>query len=272
MLTERNAVFIAVLIFYTGTAIFSTIRLIQHGLRKTASERILLVFSIGRILCAAFQLATISYPTNTSVWAGYVTTFSICVSLLLSASLVLLRRLAQRAGTDFPQVAGRDSMKFCQILVTVGLILGIAGGIKATSNWGSTGSYKPDSIQKASIIIFIISWALIVFMAIHTLGKARAAGSQTQKIAVGVFAISLPLLAVRIAYSAVSIFANLRSFSSIYGNVTIMLCMALIEEAIVVLMYQALGFVTLEEGARGRSIDSDLDQLSMAETGVVASK
>ncbi|CAD0106097.1 unnamed protein product [Aureobasidium uvarum] len=272
MLTYRNDVFIAVLAFYICTGVFSTVRLIQHGLRKTASERLLLVFSIGRILCAGFQLATIDYPTNTSIWAGYVTTFSICVSLLLSASLVLLRRLAQRAGTDFPVVAGRDSMKFCQILVTIGLILGIAGGIRADNSWGSTGSYQPDALQKASVIIFIVSWALVVFMTIHTLGKAHGASSHTQKLAVGVFAVSLPLLAVRIAYSAVSIFAHPTSFSSINGSVTIMLCMALIEEAIVVLMYEVLGFVTLEKEKRVKSVSSDFDQQSTIETGVYAGK
>jgi hypothetical protein len=271
MVTYRNDVFIAVLAFYTCTGIFSVIRLVQHGLRKTASERLLLVFSIGRILCAGFQLATINYPTNTSIWAGYVTTFSICVSLLLSASLVLLRRLAQRAGTDFPQIGRRDSMKFCQILVTIGLILGIVGGIRADNNWGSTGSYQPDVIQKVSVVIFIVSWALVVFMTIHILGKARAT-SQTQKIAVGVFAISLPLLAVRIAYSAVSIFAHPALFSSINGSVTIMLCMALIEEAVVVLMYEVLGFVTLETERREPSVSSDFDKLSTAETGVYAGK
>ncbi|KAI4745183.1 hypothetical protein E4T50_04475 [Aureobasidium sp. EXF-12298] len=272
MLTYRNDVFIAVLAFYACTGIFSVIRLIQHGLRKTASERLLLVFSIGRILCAGFQLATINYPTNTSIWAGYVTTFSICVSLLLSASLVLLRRLAQRAGTDFPQIGRRDSMKFCQILVTIGLILGIVGGIRADNNWGSSGSYQPDVIQKVSVVIFIVSWALVVFMTIHILGKAHGTTSQTQKIAVGVFAISLPLLAVRIAYSAVSIFAHPASFSSINGSVTIMLCMALIEEAIVVLMYEVLGFVTLETERREPSVSSDFDKLSTAETGVHAGK
>ncbi|KAI5235336.1 hypothetical protein E4T43_09365 [Aureobasidium subglaciale] len=272
MLSYRNDVFIAVLIFYSCTAIFSTIRLAQYGLGKTASERLLLTFSIGRILCAAFQLATINYPRNTSVWAGYVTTFSICVSILLSASLVLLRRLAERAGSDFPKIAGRDSMKFCQILVMIGLILGIAGGIRADSSWGTTGSYSPDSLQKASIVIFVISWALVVFMAIHTLRKAHSALLSSQKIVIAIFAISLPLLAVRIIYSAISIFANPRSFSSIYGNVTIMLCMALIEEAIVVILYEILAFITLEVDVRGRSVDSEFDSLSATEAGTIAGK
>jgi hypothetical protein len=73
-----------------------------------------------------YTLSTIDNPDETSYWAGYVTTFSICVSLLLSVSLVFLRRLAQRAGTDFLQIAGQDSMRVCQLLVTVGFILGIS--------------------------------------------------------------------------------------------------------------------------------------------------
>jgi hypothetical protein len=112
----------------------------------------------------------------------------------------------------------------------------------------------------------------VVFMTVYTLGKAHGASSQAQKIAVAVFAISLPLLAVRIAYSAIFIFADSTSFSSINGSVTIMLCMALIEEAVVVLMYEVLGFVTLEIERREKSVSSEFDQISVAETGVQARK
>jgi hypothetical protein len=41
-----------------------------------------------------------------------------------------------------------------------------------------------------------------------------------------------------------------------------MLCMALIEEAIVVLMYEVLGFVTLETERKAASFDSEFDQIS----------
>jgi hypothetical protein len=131
-------------------------------------------------------------------------------------------------------------------------------GIKADSSWASSGSYQPDGIQKASVAIFIVYWALVVFLTLHTLRRGNGASSKTQKIAIGAFEISLPLLAVRTACSAISIFGNPRSFSSIYGNVTIMLCMALVEEATVVLMYEGLGFMTLEAEKRARSVDTEL--------------
>ena len=254
MLTYRNIVFIVVLVFYCCTAVFSAVRLIQYGFKKATSERILLVFSIGRILCSAFQLATTSDPTNTSLWAGYVTTFSICVSLLISSSLVLLRRLAQRAGSDFPTFLNRNPMTLCQSIVYVGLILGIAGGIKANKNWDKTGHYSSDGLLKASNGIFLASWIITILMTSFTLGRASGTMVKKERLAVAGFAISLPLLLVRIVYSFVSAFFNPQSFSSIYGDVTVMLCMALLEEMAIALVYQGLGMVTLEKERRSESV------------------
>lgn len=267
MLTYRNEVFIAVLVFYSCTLILSTVRLIQHGLKKAVCERLLLTFSLGRVLCAAFQLATINDPTNTSIWAGYVTTFSICVSLLLSAALVLLRRLAQRAGTDFPVIGKRDSMKFLQLLVSVGLILGVVGGILTNEDWGKSGHYSPSSLSKVSIAIFLVSWVIIVLLTFFTLGRASGAMVKKEQMAVAAFAISLPLLLVRIIYSAISTFANPSSFSTITGNVTIMLCMALIEEMIIVIIFEGLGINTLRREEKIDAVGTDYDQLSAMEVG-----
>lgn len=53
-LDYRNEIFIAVLAFYSYIAIFSIIRLFRHSIKRTAVERVLLLFSIGRILRAVF--------------------------------------------------------------------------------------------------------------------------------------------------------------------------------------------------------------------------
>lgn len=272
MLTYRNKVFVAVMVIYICTAMWSIVQLVQHGFRKATSERFLLVFSIGRILCAGFQLATTNDPTNTSLWAGYVTTFSICVSLLISSALVLLKRLTQRAGFDFPKFQGRDPMKFCQILVTIGLVLGVIGGIRTNKSWKSTGHCSPDSLLKAGIVIFLISWAILVAMTIFVLSEACGAMLKRERLAVVAFGISLPLLLVRIVYSAISIFADPQSFSSITGSVTIMLCMALLEEMAVVLIYEGIGMVTLEPGKKTASDAAEYNQLSSIEVAGYPSK
>ena len=66
----------------------------------------------------------------------------------------------------------------------------------------------------------------------------------SQKRIIGVVLMALPLIACRLLYSLISGFSHDRRFSLVSGDVTIRLCMATIEEFLVVLMYTILGILT----------------------------
>ncbi len=54
-------------------------------------------------------------------------------------------------------------------------------------------------------------------------------------------AVSLPLLLVRLIYASTYDYRNSPNFSSLNGSVTILLCMALLEEIATVLIYEGVG-------------------------------
>ena len=54
-------------------------------------------------------------------------------------------------------------------------------------------------------------------------------------------AISCPFLAVRLVYALISVFANSMSFNPTFGNITIFLCMDVLEEIVVVAVCVVIG-------------------------------
>lgn len=78
----RNGVSILLLIFYIpalAIAIFLTIR---HGFSKSSGWRFMIIFTLARILCACFQLATINQPRNVSLYVGYSVLIGVAISPL----------------------------------------------------------------------------------------------------------------------------------------------------------------------------------------------
>ena len=78
----RSGVSILLLIFYLpalATAIFLSVR---HGFTRSAGWRFMIIFTLARILCACFQLATINQPQNVSLYIGYSVLIGIAVSPL----------------------------------------------------------------------------------------------------------------------------------------------------------------------------------------------
>ena len=54
---------------------------------------------------------------------------------------------------------------------------------------------------------------------------------------------ALPLIAVRLLYSLLADFANNSTFNILFGNATVQLCMAIIEEMIVVVFFLVAGLL-----------------------------
>ena len=54
---------------------------------------------------------------------------------------------------------------------------------------------------------------------------------------------ALPLIAVRLLYSLLADFANNSTFNILFGNATVQLCMAIIEEMIVVVFFLIAGLL-----------------------------
>ena len=78
----RNGVSILLLLFYLPALAIAILLTLRHGLGKSAGWRFMIIFTLARVLCACFELATINQQRNVSLYVGYVVLIGIAVSPL----------------------------------------------------------------------------------------------------------------------------------------------------------------------------------------------
>ncbi len=253
-ITYRDGLSIGLIILYLPALAIALLLAVRHGFGRSSGWFFLIVFAIVRIVGACFQLATINDPTNVSLYTGVAILQAIGLSPLELASLGLLSRIISSINKNYSTFVQHYHMKFIQIVVMVGLLLSIVGGINASSMLASTGVYTPQALSKAAMGLFIASYVLIVATTIILSFSVSHADHGEKRLLVAV-ALSLPFLLVRLIYGSISIFANTSDFNSLTGNVTIYLCMALIMELCVVVIYEAVGLTLrkIEKAPAGRA-------------------
>lgn len=88
----RDATGIVQLVFFVPY-LFSGVFLCQrHGWRRSGGWSIIVIFSVLRIIGAAFQLLTMTQPTRT-IYAGALVTESIGIAPLIGISAGMVGRL-----------------------------------------------------------------------------------------------------------------------------------------------------------------------------------
>ena len=78
----RNGVSILLLIFYLPALAIAILLTIRHGFSRSSGWRFMIIFTLARILCACFELATIDQPRKVSLYVGYAVLIGIAVSPL----------------------------------------------------------------------------------------------------------------------------------------------------------------------------------------------
>ena len=78
----RNGVSILLLLFYLPALAIAVLLTIRHGLSNSSGWRFMIIFTLARVLCACFELATINQPRNVSLYIGYTVLIGVAVSPL----------------------------------------------------------------------------------------------------------------------------------------------------------------------------------------------
>ena len=135
------------------------------------------------------------------------------------------------------------------------MTLSIIGGVKSGNNYSKTGQYVPQDLSKVGLALFIVSFLAILATTVILSPSISHAEPGERRVLLAV-AVSLPFLFVRLVYSSAFTFGNHSSFSPLRGNVTVLLCMALLEEIAIVLVYECVGLtlrkVTKRDVATGK--------------------
>lgn len=267
VLTEKSDIAIAEIVYYTpalGIAIWLSIR---HGFRRSSGWIYLLLFSTVRIVGASLQIAaTTTSPPNMSLYIGAATLQTIGLTPLILTLLGLLGRVLESIRRAVPSLPlSNKHLRAVQLIVTVALVLGSLGGRQAGKNYGATGEYAPTDLSRAGAALTMVAYVLVAgaagFAALH---RARAEhGEGRLLLAVG---LALPLVLVRLVYSAATTFANRGAFGVLSGDVNVRLGMAVVMEMLVVAVVESVGLtvqkrpappVTAEHGPLRQQVDPD---------------
>ena len=129
--------------------------------------------------------------------------------------------------------------------IVLGLILGIISGIDAGNSFGQANAsgqhiFHPGPLNKAGSSILITCYVTIVpVTALISIFKSHIRPGENRLYLVIILAI--PFLLVRLVYTGFSTFSYNPKCNILDGNTTIFICMALIEELIVVIIFEAVG-------------------------------
>jgi hypothetical protein len=262
-LTYRNGVSIAETVVYAPSLCVAAFLAIRHGLGQNSGWLFLILFCLARIIGPCMQLATMSGeflgvipvdiheynsdldtsdPTNTSLYTGSAILQNVGLSPLMLATIGLLSRLLDSIHRSKRTFLNTHMFLLIHLLITVGLVLGIVGGINAADSYIASGfkAYTPTDLNKAGTALFIVAYFAIVIVTILTSFHVSHAEKGEKRLFMAVV-LSLPLLLVRLVYSIISTFTHNYSFNLLNGSVTVVLCMALFEEFLIVAIYEGTG-------------------------------
>lgn len=240
MIDYRSRVSIAIIVLYVPvffTAIFLATR---HGFKLNSGWICLIVFAVIRMLYSSFQLATIHRPTDVGLYIGAAVMSGVGLGPLVLAAVGMLIRVRDTIRKNHETVIVNAHLHLIQAVTILGVILALAGGIKAGENFKHTGHFITLSLTKIAISLFVVAFAAILTVVFFTAFNVPhiERGERRLLLAVG---LSLPFLFVRLIYSCYVAFANEARFSLINGDVSIMLAMGVIQEFIIVMIYLSTG-------------------------------
>lgn len=227
------------LVVYIPAIVISFIVCARHGFSRTAGWLYTLILCLVRIVGAVCQL--LSYTSSsTGIIEATIIVDSIGLSPLLLATLGLLSRFVDWINLKSPTPKFTvKHFRLLQLLITVGLILGIAGGTSGTTN--PDGSVTPSSTSQAAVALYIVAWVgCVAILFISFPGISYVPG--TERALATIVGVALPIILVRLVYSALIVFVHNSTFSLLNGSVGVRIGMATVEEFVVVALYLFLGF------------------------------
>jgi hypothetical protein len=240
MIGYREGVAIGELVVYVPALSIAIFLAVKHGFGRSAGWFFLIMLSLARIIGAAMQIAIVSNPTSISLYTGSAILTNTGFSPLMLATLGLLSRLLDSINRSKKTIINTQMLKLIELIIVVGFILGIVGGTEAGTNFSKTGTFVPSALNKAGTALLVVSFAItVIFIAIVSFDSPHAeAGEHRLFFAI---VVSVPFMIVRLVYSCLSTFTHNKAFSLISGNETILLCVALLEELVVVIIYEGVG-------------------------------
>ncbi|KAH6678568.1 hypothetical protein B0J14DRAFT_434191, partial [Halenospora varia] len=132
-------------------------------------------------------------------------------------------------------------IQLLQLPTTIALILCIVGGTSQFSTDSSPSDLKSGKDKtKAGIIIFVIIYIMFAILTFVSMFEVHKTARGEKRLLIAVI-IALPMLGARLLYSVLCAFKADKIFNLVNGNVGVWVCMAVLEEVVIVVMYAVMG-------------------------------
>ncbi|KAK4696221.1 hypothetical protein P7C71_g1666, partial [Lecanoromycetidae sp. Uapishka_2] len=237
MLSEREDIAISQIAVYIPALVVALYVTIRHGFVRQMGWVYLVIFCVLRIAGAIMQVLSAQHPTNREYATWGAILGSIGLSPLLLAAIGLLKRV-----TDLLREKKSTRILVLRLLhipCVLGLVLAIIGGTRLSSSDPSTQS-SGQSFEKGGGLLFAVVFIGLTALCIVTFSNFSELLWGERRIFLAIIA-SLPLLAVRLLYTILADFEDNSTFSILDGNATVQLCMAVIEEFIITILFLVAG-------------------------------
>ncbi|KAJ9156634.1 hypothetical protein NKR23_g1201 [Pleurostoma richardsiae] len=241
-LTIRNRISVAEICFYAPTLLAAVFLAVRHGLGRNAAWVYLGIFSIVRLSGAALELATIAHPLNIDIHTAAMIFQNIGISPLMLVMMGLVGRMLAsiRRGGRRRTAVGPGELRLVQMLIFLGLVLVIAGGVKAGNQFKKTLHFQLPVEGEAGLGLIISGFGLLTMAALYVSVLASHIAPGERRLLSAVW-VSFPFLIVRVVYGAMGTYTRNPKFNQLTGSAYYFLGMAVAMEMAVVVVCVAIG-------------------------------
>lgn len=234
-LDDYDRIAIAEIVVYSVFLLTGVFLCWKHGFARSDGWRFAIILALARLIGSSLRLATVSDPTNTSLYVGWLTLNGFGLAPLILLLLGLLVRLFESINQRGHVVVKPIYQRLIQLLMLGAMILIIVGGTQSSYHLnGGSSSVHYSGISQAGMGLLIVVFALVVLESLLAFRNQGFVAQGEHRILIAVF-LSLPFLLVRLVYGAVLI------FGSIHGSVWLYLGAGVVMEMVVVLICEAVG-------------------------------
>lgn len=240
-LTPRNGISVVQIFVFTNVLSVATYLAYRDGFDRSPDWVFLVAFSMLRIIGAGMQLGEGRDSKNIGLYIAAAICQNVGLAPLLLTTLGLISRLWDSIDIKKPHWI-RKFFQLTQVLTLVAMLIGILGGVDAGIDYAKHGhkfTHTPTN-SKVAGILFIVAFAMVVAAMIWSATSIHHIEAGEKRLLL-VLLVSLPLLFLRLLYSCFSNFDKAPKWNALTGDVPLLICLAVIEEMIVVLLYVAVG-------------------------------
>ncbi|KIW45765.1 uncharacterized protein PV06_04121 [Exophiala oligosperma] len=212
----------------------------RHGFSRSSGWYYTFTLCLIRIAGAVCQLLTLT-DHSIGLLEAVLVLAHIGLSSLILSTLGMLSRIADwiNGRCSSPPLSMRY-FRLAQLVVVVGIILGIIGAIQSSDSSKRAADGSPAALSKVAVVCYVAGYAMLVFLTARALAS-RSLVPNKELLLVAAVCVTMPLVFIRLIYQVLLVFVHRGDFKRINAPVVPLVLMSVVEEFLTVFIYLFVG-------------------------------